>query len=412
MPQQAKRAIDELHGRFIGKNRIVVVLHIKKEQRKFQKQGIQETRDHNRLSHYHQSSCQNAPHTLIYKKSHPMSQYRAQIHPEGNMRGGGVDHGNHRGYFDSRDLTYKQPIIGTISMSARDGQIALLSAQIDYLQGVKRHEEELQTQKFRREEEYRNLQRQAERQVLRPMQGPQGTTIFVVPTCKRGYPIPIRSRPAQTNMIHPLDYNMSGTIEDTLGVGSLTDLEASIHSHFSRAVSHSPPPPANMHPYFSQSVSHSPPPSASIHSYFSRSVSHSPPPPISLRNSSNPPSLMSSLGAVGSQSGLSDYKSDDQLSEESSPFSPRGFLVDNEDETRPADKSLSYILLEEPEAQKKILKKLLFPLVFESKQSFFLAKSVTEDLVSKCNASELIQVLESPDLLLNCYIVVALSLIK
>jgi hypothetical protein len=38
---QAKRAIIELNGRFIGKKPIVVMLHIKKEQRRLQKHLLQ-----------------------------------------------------------------------------------------------------------------------------------------------------------------------------------------------------------------------------------------------------------------------------------------------------------------------------------------------------------------------------------
>jgi hypothetical protein len=43
MAEQAKRAIVELNGRFIGKKPIVVMLHIKKEQRRVQKQEMKET---------------------------------------------------------------------------------------------------------------------------------------------------------------------------------------------------------------------------------------------------------------------------------------------------------------------------------------------------------------------------------
>jgi hypothetical protein len=163
------------------------------------------------------------------------SQYGAQGHPSGSgMRGGGFDHRDQRGQFD-RDPSYNRPIIGAKYEPIHEGHVASLSgellsllfslslphllshplthslslthspslslADIDYLQQVRKHQQELHAQEHRREE-YRMLQRQAERrQVPPPGRGPQGPSGGPHPLGGNYPPAPLRA--AQGSPIYP-----------------------------------------------------------------------------------------------------------------------------------------------------------------------------------------------------------------
>jgi hypothetical protein len=139
--EQAKRAITELNGRFIGKKPIIVMLHIKKEQRRIQKQDMKDV---------------NGP------GGHYMNHFQPQMY----MNNGSYDRGplymdDHGQGFDPRrhpDSPYGRSMIGGEYESSHGGQVDSISAQIGYLHQVRKHQEELHSQELIRGEYRMRLQ--------------------------------------------------------------------------------------------------------------------------------------------------------------------------------------------------------------------------------------------------------------
>jgi hypothetical protein len=129
------------------------------------------------------------------------------------------------------------------------------------------------------------------------------------------------------------------------------------------------------------------------------------------------------LGAVGSSTPSRTLGSHSHGSMVSShTHSTRSSSVSNEDECRAGNMSdraftnvasvalNEYSDLSDPEEQKKLIADQLFPLVETFKP--FLARSITDYLVNNAACSELMEVLQTPDLLLPHYIAVALSMMS
>ena len=95
--EQAKRAIAELNGRFIGKKPIVVMLHIKKEQRRMHKQSMKE-------------SIGIAPQQVSNPAGHQLRQSPV-------TQGHGYHHGHGRGY----DQSYAQQFDQSGYLGVRNG---------------------------------------------------------------------------------------------------------------------------------------------------------------------------------------------------------------------------------------------------------------------------------------------------
>lgn len=159
--EQANRAIIELNGRFIGKKPIVVMSHIKKEQRRMHKQTMKDAigppqgqglgpGQSNPNYQYHQQQGYNSQsHDSSYGSSSNDS------YGGGGMRG--LPH--RRPGYDGRDPSFNRPVIG-----AEYEPHHANNQDAEYLNQVRKHQQELQTQESIREE-YRMRNRQAERRV-------------------------------------------------------------------------------------------------------------------------------------------------------------------------------------------------------------------------------------------------------
>lgn len=117
------------------------MLHIKKEQRRIQKQDMKDVTGGHYLNHFQpQMYMNNSPYDPSYERSPSYMEDRG--------------HG-----FDPRrmlDGPYGRPDYG----NSHGGQVDSLSAQIGYLHQVRKHQEELHSQEIMRGEYRMRLERQ------------------------------------------------------------------------------------------------------------------------------------------------------------------------------------------------------------------------------------------------------------
>jgi hypothetical protein len=154
------------------------MLHIKKEQRRMHKQTMkdaigppQQICHPNGVNFQYQQQQQqqgyNQSHDTSYGNSIPNGENY------GGMRGGPVSQRSHgRPGFEGRDPSFNRPVIGA---EYEPSHLHPPSSQdMDYLNQMRKHQQELQTQESIREE-YRMRNRQAERRMPLTLQGlPQG----------------------------------------------------------------------------------------------------------------------------------------------------------------------------------------------------------------------------------------------
>jgi hypothetical protein len=134
-----------LNGRFIGKKPIIVMLHIKKEQRRIQKQDMKDVNGSggHYLNHFQ-------PQMYMNNGSYEPSYDRGPAYMDD--RGQGFDPRRHP------EGPYGRSMIGGEYESSHGGQVDSISAQIGYLHQVRKHQEELHSQELIRGEYRMRLQ--------------------------------------------------------------------------------------------------------------------------------------------------------------------------------------------------------------------------------------------------------------